>query len=89
MKLFSSDDLSIRKKAIRNAASNFISKPEVRKKLFTLKGNCCYLCGSPATQIDHKVSAYRFAIDKSLNIMTMNTYDNLFPVCASCNARKL
>ena len=89
IKLFNSNDLSIRKKVIRNAASNFIKKPKVREKLFIMKGDRCYLCGKPATQIDHKISAYRFAIDKSLDIMTMNNYDNLFPVCANCNARKL
>ena len=82
-------DFETRKKTIRNAASNFISKPKVREVVFREKGFKCYLCGDPATQIDHKISALRFAMDKRLDIRQLNSFENLFPICAHCNSSKL
>lgn len=82
------DDLKLRMQIIRNAASNFISKPEVRKRLFKIKGDRCYICGNKAIQIDHKISAHRFAEDPTLNIAELNSLDNLYPICTKCNASK-
>lgn len=79
-------DTLTRRQAIRNAASNFTKRKDVREALFRIKGDKCYICGNKATQIDHKVSAYRYYWDKSLDIRTMNSFENLFPICKSCNA---
>lgn len=81
--------LDDRKKILRNAASNFVKKKDVRDCIFLHKGNKCYLCGEPATQIDHKISAYQFAVKKEINYLKMNSFDNLFPICAKCNASKI
>ena len=88
LKLMRCNDLNIRKKVVRNSASNFISKPNVRKALFELKGDKCYICGSEATQIDHKISAAAFASDTTLDIRQLNHFDNLYPICAKCNCSK-
>ena len=80
-----SSDFITRKKTIRNAASNYISKPDVRDYIFRVKGSLCYICGEPATQIDHKISALQFATDTTLNIWLLNSEENLFPICAHCN----
>lgn len=86
--LIRTSDSLTRKERIRNAASNFIKRKDVREALFKIKGDKCYICGAKATQIDHKVSAYRYYIDESLDLMTMNSLDNLFPICRRCNAGK-
>lgn len=88
LRMMRCDDRSTRMLTIRNAASNFISKPDVRKRLFEIKGDRCYICGDKATQIDHKISAYRFAEEVKLNIWDLNSLDNLYPICAHCNSAK-
>lgn len=88
LRLMRSYDLNIRKKVVRNSASNFISKSNVRKTLFELKGDKCYICGAKATQIDHKISAAAFASDITLDIWQLNCFDNLYPICAKCNNSK-
>lgn len=81
-------DLKTRKTIVRNAASNFISRPDVRNKLFEKKGDKCYICGEKATQIDHKVSAYEFAVNTNWDLSMLNSLDNLFPICKKCNSSK-
>lgn len=88
IKKLNTDDINKRKKILRNAASNFIKRKDVRNMIFSCKGNKCYICGANATQIDHKISALQFAINKKFDYTEMNKFDNLFPICASCNAAK-
>lgn len=82
------DNPTFRRVYLRNAASNFIKREDVRLFIFKHKGKKCYLCGSEATQIDHRISAYRFAAYSDLDYMQMNSYENLFPICRKCNASK-
>lgn len=89
IRLMRSDDLNTRKKSVRISASNFTKKLDVREALFKLKGDKCYICGAKATQIDHKISAYEFAINTKLDIRLMNHFDNLYPICAKCNNSKI
>lgn len=77
-----------RMKILRAAASGFTSKKAVREYIFQHKGTSCYICGGEATQIDHKISVYRFAENKKLDVLMMNSYDNLFPICKHCNSKK-
>jgi 5-methylcytosine-specific restriction endonuclease McrA len=49
---------------------------EERKELY---GNLCYICGAPATEIDHV---------KPLSRGGSNYPCNLRPICRSCNSRK-
>lgn len=83
-----STNRAVRKRAIREVASAFIARKDVRSYIFSHKGTSCYLCGDPATQIDHRIPAARFVYDKSLKISQLNSYGNLFPICASCNSAK-
>ena len=83
-----SHDINVRKKALRNAASNFISRKDVREFIFQSKGRQCYLCGKQANEIDHKISAYQFAVNPDFDYRIMNSYENLFPICKSCNVSK-
>ena len=80
--------MTIRKKSLRNAASNFIARKDVRDFIFTSKGMRCYFCGEVATQIDHKISALAFATDATFDYRKMNNYENLFPICEHCNPKK-
>lgn len=88
IKNFRHYDFNVRKKAFRNAASSFIAKKDAREYIFATKGKKCYLCGGEATQIDHKISAYAFAKDPSLDYRKLNDISNLFPICAHCNSSK-
>ena len=83
-----SSDVKRKKKYLRNTADSFIKRKDVRDYIFQHKGTSCYICGSQATQIDHKISVYRFATE-NLDIRDMNSYDNLFPICMMCNSSKL
>lgn len=83
-----SSDFRIRYKALRNLSSNFIKRKEVREYIFEKKGCVCYLCGSTKNlQIDHKISVYQGAMEK-IPFYTINSIDNLMPICKSCNASK-
>ena len=77
-----------RLRILRGAASNFTRKPAVRECIFREKGKLCYICGAEATQIDHKISVYRFAKERELDFREMNSFGNLFPICAHCNSSK-
>lgn len=84
-----SDVFSIRYNALRTSSSGFVKKANVRNRIFTEKGNKCYLCGKEATQIDHKRSVYDYAIDKNDEYcVNLNSFDNLFPICKKCNTSK-
>ena len=87
-RVMKSTDVKRKKQYQRNTADGFIKRKDVRDYIFKHKGTICYLCGAPATQIDHKISVYRFAIEK-LDIRDMNSFDNLFPICMICNSSKL
>lgn len=83
-----SKDQKIRLKVFRSLASNFTSKPEVRKYIFTRDGNKCVICGSVENlQIDHKISAYQFSIN-FLPIGDLNSECNLQTLCRKCNSSK-
>jgi len=86
--MLESYDRNIRKKAIRNCASSFIKRKDVRDYIFGAKGTQCYLCGSDATQIDHKIPVAWFADDRTMNLSGLNAFSNLFPICAKCNYSK-
>lgn len=81
-------EIEERKKILRNVASNFTRRKDVRDFIFNNKGRKCYICGAESTQIDHKISVFQFAINKKLDYRQMNSYDNLFPICEHCNAAK-
>ena len=85
-KRMQSSDTRVRMRAMRNAACGYISRKQVRDCIFSRKGDKCYMCGKPATQIDHRIPVWQFARDpKNYDYREMNYYSNLFPICQKCN----
>ena len=88
IKNFKSADFKVRLKSLRNSSSNFIKKKEVRKIIFDLYNNKCYLCDSKEDlQIDHIVSVYRCAKNE-FPIQKLNSIENLALICKKCNCGK-
>lgn len=88
---FKDRDRKVRMKALRISSSAFISRSDVREYIFGHKGSRCYICGADADQIDHKKPVYEYACMESEEIKdfsTLNSYENLFPICRHCNASR-
>jgi 5-methylcytosine-specific restriction endonuclease McrA len=67
-------------KAKRKRASQYTSKPHIRKKVFDRHGKKCLKCGSTKNiQIDHIVPVASGGENK---------IDNLQPLCKKCNSAK-
>lgn len=69
------------KKYLRNQASNYIKRIEVRNFVFRRDNYRCVQCGSSdKLEVDHIISVYRGGKNKICNLQTL---------CRSCNAGKL
>lgn len=68
------------KQYLRNLASGYASRIEVREFVFKRDGYRCVYCGAKEDlQIDHIISVYRGGKNKICNLQTL---------CGSCNAAK-
>lgn len=77
-----------RMKTIRNCASNFIKKKEVKEFVFSRDNYKCVYCGTTKNlTVDHIVSVYLFATGK-YDFEKLNDYSNLQTLCSNCNSAK-
>jgi len=74
------------KSYLRNTSSCYVKKPAVRMFILEKYNHTCCMCGSNDNlQIDHINPVYNATIE---NIRTINSIDNLRPLCMSCNVRR-
>ena len=84
-----SESFKVRYKALKGISTRYVNNPKVRKIILEKTNGYCSECGSNKyIQIDHIVSIYRYALNKG-DYRELNSYENLQPLCRSCNAKKM